>query len=466
MLHPVWWLLIAAVAIVLAVYLAGKIWGKSPPVPKELMPQNQIVMLVAYLMLLGVGLVFMLVSLNSLDFPATPVVPQEVEIATSTPSPTPTPAANTTTAAATNPTASPAPAPNPTPVVPVLERIFPQAMLASTVVGSPPTPKLTIYGKNFSAESKVRFNLKQVPIEYISDNLLRASLDASDLVGKGAITVDVKNADGAVSNAIPVPIEKPLVKLNVFFVAYPVISREVQLLLLVIFAGALGSYLHAVMSLADYISKTELTSSYFWWYISRPFLGMSMALVFYAVLRGGFLAGTPADANVVNPFGVVTIGALVGMFSYKAATKLGEIFDVIFKAGPPAPDENGDNANGANGNGAAADAGAGATDASAADAGAGDAAAGDAAAGDASAGDSGAADSGAGDAGAADAGAADAGATDAGAGDAGAGDAGAGDAGTADTSAGDASATDAGAAGSASADADDTATAGIDRRRN
>jgi hypothetical protein len=46
-----------------------------------------------------------------------------------------------------------------------------------------------------------------------------------------------------------------------------------------------------------------------WWYITRPYLGMSLALVFYAVLRGGFVVGSPADAKVVNPFGVLAIGA-------------------------------------------------------------------------------------------------------------------------------------------------------------
>src|SRR5262249_16026990 len=63
-----------------------------------------------------------------------------------------------------------------------------------------------------------------------------------------------------------------------------------------------------------------------------PFLGMAMALTFYALLRGGFLAGTPGDAKVVNPFGVIAIGALVGMFADKAAQKLGEIFDTLFKS--------------------------------------------------------------------------------------------------------------------------------------
>jgi hypothetical protein len=104
------------------------------------------------------------------------------------------------------------------------------------------------------------------------------------------------------------------------------------LVLLVLLAGALGSYLHAIRSLADFIGNRTAMASWFWWYIARPFVGMAMALIFYAVLRGGFLAGTPADAKVVNPFGVIAIGALVGMFADKAAQKLAEVFDTLFKA--------------------------------------------------------------------------------------------------------------------------------------
>ena len=139
---------------------------------------------------------------------------------------------------------------------------------------------------------------------------------------------------GLVSNALSVPITRPLAPLDLIFGKVD-INRDVQLLLLVIFAGALGSYFHAMKSLADFIGNQTLTSSWFWWYVTRPFMGMSLALVFYSVLRGGFVMGSPADAKVVNPFGVLAIGALVGMFSDKAAQKLGEVFDVIFKAGDP-----------------------------------------------------------------------------------------------------------------------------------
>lgn len=146
--------------------------------------------------------------------------------------------------------------------------------------------------------------------------------------------VDVENPGGLTSNAVTVPIRRPMAQLNVFGLR-PWITKEVQLLLLAIFAGALGSYFHALKSLADFIGNRTVISSWFWWYITRPFLGMALALVFYAVLRGGFVIGSPADAMVVNPFGVLALSALVGMFSDKAAQKLAEVFDVLFKAGDP-----------------------------------------------------------------------------------------------------------------------------------
>src|SRR6185312_13845702 len=139
---------------------------------------------------------------------------------------------------------------------------------------------------------------------------------------------------GLLSNALTLPIRRPVAMLNV--VGVPVlITREVQLLLLAAFAGALGSFLHALKSLTDFIGNRTALESWFWWYISRPFMGVALALVFYAVLRGGFVIGSPAEAKVVNSFGVIAIGALVGMFSDKAGQKLAEIFDVVFKAADP-----------------------------------------------------------------------------------------------------------------------------------
>jgi hypothetical protein len=180
----------------------------------------------------------------------------------------------------------------------------------------------------------VRFNSNVRPTAHLgptsSPTLLEAQPETSELVGKGTITVDVIT-DGKISNAITVPVDKPVAELDLAF-WNPPITREIQLLLMVLLAGALGSLVHALRSISDFIGNRTAIASWFWWYITRPLLGMSLALIFYAVLRGGFLAGSPADAKVVSPFGVIAIGSLVGMFSDKAAEKLAEIFSTLFQS--------------------------------------------------------------------------------------------------------------------------------------
>src|SRR4051794_1997790 len=66
-------------------------------------------------------------------------------------------------------------------------------------------------------------------------------------------------------------------------------DRETQLLLLAMAAGALGSYIHAAKSFADYAGNKRLVASWTWFYVLLPCAGVGLALVFYAVIRGGFL---------------------------------------------------------------------------------------------------------------------------------------------------------------------------------
>lgn len=111
---------------------------------------------------------------------------------------------------------------------------------------------------------------------------------------------------------------------------------ETRLILLVLLAGAIGSYIHATSSFVDYLGNREFISSWAWWYLLRPFIGMMLALVFYFVFRGGFVtAGTnqggDAAASFINPFGVAALAGLVGMFSKAAADKLNEVFLTMFK---------------------------------------------------------------------------------------------------------------------------------------
>jgi hypothetical protein len=131
--------------------------------------------------------------------------------------------------------------------------------------------------------------------------------------------------------------KKNLLDVITFFARFPSLrvdihtSLDERLIFLVIVAGALGSYIHAATSFADYVGNRKLANSWLWWYILRPFIGVALALVFYFVVRAGFLTGGAGD---VNPYGVATLGALAGMFSKQATDKLEEVFTTIFRPAP------------------------------------------------------------------------------------------------------------------------------------
>ncbi len=116
-------------------------------------------------------------------------------------------------------------------------------------------------------------------------------------------------------------------------------SVEVRLLLIVLLAGALGSYIHAATSFADYVGNRKLSSNWVWWYLLRPFIGMTLSLVFYFVVRGGFISPNAGGADM-NPFGIAAMAGLVGMFSKQAIDKLDEVFTSLF--GSKGDDKRGD----------------------------------------------------------------------------------------------------------------------------
>ena len=106
-----------------------------------------------------------------------------------------------------------------------------------------------------------------------------------------------------------------------------------RLLMLVIVAGILGAFVHGATSLADYIGNNSFSKSWTWFYLLRPAIGMSLALVFYFVIRGGFLS-TTGGAQDINPYGIAALSGLVGMFSKQATDKLSEVFATLFRSAP------------------------------------------------------------------------------------------------------------------------------------
>lgn len=118
--------------------------------------------------------------------------------------------------------------------------------------------------------------------------------------------------------------------LHLPLLAHAPIGDEQRLLLLVLCTGALGSCVHAATSFASYVGNRRLVASWAWWYGLRPFIGGTLALIFYFVLRGGLLA-TAASANDMSPYGIAAMAGLAGMFSKQATDKLRELFDNLFR---------------------------------------------------------------------------------------------------------------------------------------
>jgi hypothetical protein len=105
---------------------------------------------------------------------------------------------------------------------------------------------------------------------------------------------------------------------------------ERLLFILVLLAGALGSFVHTTRSFVDFMGNRRLRQSWTWWYILQPFTGSALAMVMYFVIRGGFLASATGTEEL-NPWGFVAVAALVGLFSKQATNKLDELFSTMFK---------------------------------------------------------------------------------------------------------------------------------------
>jgi hypothetical protein len=103
---------------------------------------------------------------------------------------------------------------------------------------------------------------------------------------------------------------------------------EQRLLLLVLFAGALGSILHDLRSVYWYVGNRSLVRSWMLMYIVLPFAGATLALIFYLVVRGGFFS-PQSSFKETSPFGFAAFAALIGMFSPQAVLKLREVAETL-----------------------------------------------------------------------------------------------------------------------------------------
>lgn len=111
-----------------------------------------------------------------------------------------------------------------------------------------------------------------------------------------------------------------------------IVPPDVGFILLVMAVGALGGNIHGIKSFADYTGNQRLMSSWVWWYLARPFIGFPLALLFFFVVRGGFVSAG-SQTGAIDTYGVAAVSGLVGMFSDQAVSFLRRAFTNIFNPG-------------------------------------------------------------------------------------------------------------------------------------
>ena len=116
----------------------------------------------------------------------------------------------------------------------------------------------------------------------------------------------------------------------IFGAVHLTLQPEAILLLLVIFASALGSFIHVATSFSTHVGRGELEPGWTSWYALRLLIGPALAIVFYFVVRAGFFNGD-ATTSSVSSYGIAAIAGIVGLFSRQATEKLRELFDTLFR---------------------------------------------------------------------------------------------------------------------------------------
>lgn len=108
------------------------------------------------------------------------------------------------------------------------------------------------------------------------------------------------------------------------------VSWDFRLLLLVIFMGALGAWVHTASSFVTFVGNRKFTSSWIAWYLLRPAVGAGMAVIFYMVLRTGLVTTGGDTVDALSHYSAAAFAGLVGLFSQKASDKLSDVFEALF----------------------------------------------------------------------------------------------------------------------------------------
>jgi hypothetical protein len=117
-----------------------------------------------------------------------------------------------------------------------------------------------------------------------------------------------------------------------------IISPERQILLCVAFCGLLGGSIRMLLRIRGDFTSPQVESLSVPWYFLTPPIGAILAVAFYLVVRGGFLASGTSAANV-NLFAFGGTGVLVGMFAEAATDRMEGAFTGAFSTRRRRPQE-------------------------------------------------------------------------------------------------------------------------------
>ena len=109
------------------------------------------------------------------------------------------------------------------------------------------------------------------------------------------------------------------------------ISPEQRVLLVVGFSGLLGGSIQTLLRFREEFKAgpAELDRWRMPWYFLTPPTGAILAIAFYLVVRGGFLASGTSAADV-NLFAFAGIDVLVRLFADLATSKLEKAFNTVY----------------------------------------------------------------------------------------------------------------------------------------
>jgi hypothetical protein len=105
---------------------------------------------------------------------------------------------------------------------------------------------------------------------------------------------------------------------------------EIRYILIAAVGGAFGMMAVLIASFTAFVGNRALVSSWAWWYIAHPFIGMTLGVMVYFAIRGGVLK-TGSDPTNLNPYTVAALCGLAGMFSTQILAKLRDVANKQFR---------------------------------------------------------------------------------------------------------------------------------------